>query len=198
MTPRRSSPRARRRCCSADASYSVTYEPTFAKSAGRDSSHVRRFVPSSLLFTPALLAAALPAAADFAECLSGIRADAARKGVSGTTFDAVMASVTPDPKVIESMESQPEFKTPIWDYLAFLVDEQRVNDGRQMMNRHGAALAAAERRYGVDRYAIAAVWGVESDYGQLAGKWYLPQALATLACTGPRRQDYFRSELLAT
>ena len=66
------------------------------------------------------------------------------------------------------------------------------------MSRHGAALAAAERRYGVDRYAIAAVWGVESDYGQLAGKWYLPQALATLACTAPRRRDYFRGELLAT
>jgi lytic murein transglycosylase len=152
----------------------------------------------ALLAVALLAGVAGPAAADFGSCLEGIRADAARKGVSRATFDEVMAGVTPDPKVIESMESQPEFKTPIWDYLAFLVDEQRVADGRQMMNRHGAALAAAERRYGVDRYAIAAVWGVESDFGQLAGKWYLPQALATLACTAPRRQDYFRGELIAT
>jgi len=139
-----------------------------------------------------------PAAADFAGCLAGIRADAARKGVSGATFDSVMAGVTPDPKVVESMASQPEFRTPIWDYMAFLVDDQRVADGRRMMTKHGAALAAAERRYGVDRYAIAAVWGVESDFGQLPGKWYLPQALATLACTAPRRRDYFRGELVAT
>lgn len=156
-------------------------------------------LPHRALLALALLAASPSrAAADFASCLAGIRASAAQQGVSRATFDEVMDGVTPDPKVIESMQSQPEFKTPIWDYLAFLVDEQRVADGRQMMSRHGAALAAAEARYGVDRHTIAAVWGVESDYGQLAGKWYLPQALATLACTAPRRQDYFRGELIAT
>lgn len=142
-------------------------------------------------------AAASPADADFASCVAGIRASAAQKGVSGATFDRVMDGVTPDPAVLESMEKQPEFSTPIWDYLAFLVDEQRVADGRQMMQRHGAALASAASRFGVDRYAIAAVWGVESDYGKLAGRWALPQALATLACTAPRRQDYFRGELIA-
>ena len=31
---------------------------------------------------------------------------------------------------------QPEFKTPIWDYLGFLVDEQRVADGRAMMRQY--------------------------------------------------------------
>ena len=136
-------------------------------------------------------------AADFDSCVADIRASAARKGVSASTFDRVMSGVTPDPKVVEAMETQPEFKTPIWDYMAFLVDQKRVDDGKQMMNRHAAALSSAEARYGVDRYAIAAVWGVESDYGQLAGRWSLAQALSTLVCTGPRRQDYFRGELIA-
>lgn len=145
----------------------------------------------------ACMASASPAAADFDACLAGIRASAAQQGVSRETFDRVMAGVTPDPKVVESMASQPEFKMPIWDYLAFLVDEQRVADGREMMSRHARALADAEARYGVDRYTIAAVWGVESDYGRLEGKWGLPQALATLACTAPRRQEYFRGELIA-
>ncbi len=157
-----------------------------------------RFPRRPLLALALLTVTPSRAAADFASCLAGIRASAAQQGVSGATFDRVMHGVTPDSKVVESMQTQPEFKTPIWDYLAFLVDEQRVADGRQMMHRHGKALAAAEARYGVDRYAIAAVWGVESDYGQLAGKWYLPQALATLACTAPRRQEYFRGELIAT
>jgi lytic murein transglycosylase len=66
------------------------------------------------------------------------------------------------------------------------------------MRRHASALSSAEARYGVDRYAIAAVWGIESDYGKLVGKWSLPQALATLACTAPRRRDEFRGELIAT
>jgi lytic murein transglycosylase len=145
-----------------------------------------------------LLGVARPAAADFDSCLAGIRASAGQQGVSRATFDRVMDGVTPDPTVIDAMEKQPEFSTPIWDYLAFLVDEQRVTDGRDMMRRHAAELSAAEARFGVDRHAIAAVWGIESDYGKLAGRWALPQALATLACTAPRRREYFQGELIAT
>lgn len=144
-----------------------------------------------------LLVASAPAVADFRTCVNELRGEAAKKGVSGAIFDRTMAGVQPDPKVIEALQSQPEFKTPIWDYLAVLVDEQKVSEGRAMMARHAGALAAAEKRYGVDRFTIAAVWGVESDYGKLTGRWFLPQALSTLACTAPRRRDYFRGELLA-
>jgi lytic murein transglycosylase len=154
-----------------------------------------RRLPSAILL---LVATASSATADFDSCLAEIRADASQKGVSRATLDRVLDGVIPDPTVIDAMEKQPEFSTPIWDYLAFLVDDQRIADGREVMRRHADALASAERRYGVDRYAVAAVWGVESDYGKLAGRWSLPQALATLACTAPRRRDYFRGELIAT
>jgi lytic murein transglycosylase len=150
------------------------------------------------LTVAALVSAGGIAAADFDSCVDDIRVSAAQQGVSRATFDRVMDGVTPDPTAVEAMDKQPEFTTPIWDYMAFLVDEQRVSDGREMMRRHAAALSSAEARYGVDRYSIAAVWGIESDYGKLAGKWSLPQALATLACTAPRRRDYFRGELIAT
>lgn len=148
--------------------------------------------------TAFIIMCAAAQAQEFQACLAGVRAEAAQRGVSGATFDRVMAGVTPDPRVIESLQFQPEFKTPIWDYLATLVDEQKVKEGRAMMARHAQALAAAEQRFGVDRHTIAAVWGVESDYGNVTGRWGLPQALSTLACTAPRRRDYFRGELLAT
>lgn len=146
----------------------------------------------------ALAAGSTVARADFAGCLASLKSAAAGQGVSAATFDRVMAGVTPDPKVMEAFNSQPEFKTPIWDYLAFLVDDQKVADGRAMMQRHASALASAEQRYGVDRFTIAAVWGVESDYGSMRGRWALPQALGTLSCTPNRRQAYFRGELFAT
>jgi lytic murein transglycosylase len=155
---------------------------------------MRRLLP---LTVAVLVSAAGLASADFEACLDDIRVSAAQQGVSRATFERVMDGVTPDPTAVEAMDKQPEFTTPIWDYMAFLVDEQRVSDGREMMRRHASPLASAEARYGVDRYAIAAVWGIESDYGKLAGKWSLPQALATLACTAPRRRDYFRGELIA-
>lgn len=139
-----------------------------------------------------------PARADFDGCLAGIRAQAAAAGVSGGAFEAATAGITYDDKVIELSQAQPEFKTPIWDYMAALVDDERVEDGRAAMRQHADALARAEARYGVDRYTIAAVWGVESNFGKNLGKMPLVQSLATLACSSNRRRDFFRSELIAT
>jgi lytic murein transglycosylase len=141
---------------------------------------------------------ALPAYADFSGCLSGLRAAATAKGVSGSTFDRATRGLEPDMKVIELMNNQPEFKTPIWDYLATLNDEEKVAEGQQMLRRHASVLAAAEQRFGVDRHTIVAVWGVESDYGKSGGKMPLVQALATGACYAPRRQGFFRDELVST
>lgn len=144
------------------------------------------------------LATAAPAQADFDSCVAGIRASALSQGVSASVFDRAMAGVTPDPKVIEAMNNQPEFRTPIWDYLGALVDEERVQEGRQMLRTHAAALASAEARYGVDRHTIVAIWGVESNYGKVRGRWSLPQALSTAACMASRRREFFRGELIAT
>ncbi len=148
----------------------------------------------------ALAAAAFsqPAQAQFAECVAGLRAAAVSQGVSAAVFDRAMAGVVPDQAVIEAMQNQPEFRIPVWDYLGALVDEERVQQGRQMLRQHASTLAAAEARYGVPKETIVAVWGVESNYGQVRGRWSLPQALSTAACLGPRRREFFRGELIAT
>jgi lytic murein transglycosylase len=146
----------------------------------------------------ALIASAASAQGSFQSCLAGLRSDAAAKGVSGSTFDRAMAGVQPDMKVIEAMNNQPEFKTPIWDYLGTLVDDEKVAEGRAMLRQHASTLAAAESRFGVDRHTIAAVWGVESDFGKARGRMPLVQALSTGACLAPRRNAFFKGELLAT
>jgi len=143
---------------------------------------------------------AVPASAqsDFRGCLSGLRGQAAAQGISAATFDAAARNLEPDMKVLELMDSQPEFKTPIWDYLAMLVDDERVADGRAAMGRWASALSSAESRYGVDRHMIAGVWGVESNFGRDLGSRPLVQSLATLSCYANRRLDYFKNELFAT
>ncbi|MGA0598184.1 lytic murein transglycosylase [Enterovirga sp. CN4-39] len=147
---------------------------------------------AALAGTPAL------AQADFSSCLSGLRSAALSKGVSASTFDRATRGLEPDMTVIERMNNQPEFKTPIWDYLATLNDEEKVAEGQQMLRRYASVLAAAEARFGVDRHTIVAVWGVESDYGKAGGSMPLVQALATGACFAPRRQSFFRDELVST
>jgi lytic murein transglycosylase len=125
-----------------------------------------------------------------------LRADSLAAGIDAGTFDRATRGITYNPDIIALSQIQPEFKTPIWDYLAGLVDEERVSDGRAMMARHGQALSAAEQKFAVDKATIAAVWGVESDFGRGFGTKPVVQSLATLSCEG-RRQSYFRSEFIA-
>ena len=145
-----------------------------------------------------LLALAAPARADFASCVGSIKAEAAGKGISSETLKAAFDGLQPDMKVLDFEGSQPEFKTPIWDYMAALVDDERVADGKVAMREHAAALKLAEEKFGVSRYAIAAIWGIESDFGREMGKRPLVQSLTTLACTNSARPAFFRGELMAT
>ncbi|MGH6848252.1 MAG: lytic murein transglycosylase [Methylocella sp.] len=157
----------------------------------------RARLPSSCLALCLILLGCTQAgAASFSDCLAGLRGAAQAGGVDAATFDRATRGLAPNPDVLALAEVQPEFKTPIWDYLAGLVDEERVNDGRAMMTRWGPALALAQRRFGVDPATLTAVWGVESDYGRSFGTRPVVQSLATLTCGG-RRQAYFRSEFIA-
>ncbi|MBD8697118.1 lytic murein transglycosylase [Stenotrophomonas sp. CFBP 13718] len=132
----------------------------------------------------------------FATCLSTLQGAALKQGIPAERFTAMMSPVQPDPTVLDLLDAQPEFTTPIWDYLAALVDDQRVEEGRAMLAQHAALLQRVSAEYGVDPATIVAVWGVESDYGRVFGKRPLLQSLATLSCAG-RRQAFFRGELLA-
>jgi glucose-6-phosphate 1-epimerase len=138
------------------------------------------------------------AAADaaFAHCLAALRTRAAAEGVSGAAFDRFTDGLAPDSSVLALLDAQPEFTTPIWDYLAGLVDARRIAQGRERLARHAEVLARVESTYGVDRHTVVAVWGVESDYGQVFGARPLLVSLATLSCAG-RRQAFFRGEFLA-
>jgi lytic murein transglycosylase len=142
------------------------------------------------------VAAPKAGAASFSDCLASLRSAALAAGVDAATFDKATHGLAPNPDVLAMAQAQPEFKMAIWDYLAGLVDEERVNDGRAIMARYAQALAVAESRYGVDKAIISAVWGVESDYGRSFGTRPVVQSLATLSCGGSR-QGYFRSEFIA-
>ena len=145
----------------------------------------------------ALLASGGAAAQDLDACLKELRGDATANGISNATLETAFTGLQLDPSVIEASESQPEFETPVWEYLGRLVDDRRVAEGRAMLEQWRQALGKAQRRYGVERHFLVAVWGVETDYGRIMGRRSLVRSLATLSCTGPR-QRYFRSELMAT
>lgn len=157
-----------------------------------------KFTAFALLGAMGLASAAAAAAPqdDFDRCLAALQPQALKQGVSAAGFSRLTSGLTPDLSVLPLLDAQPEFTTPLWDYLAALVDAQRVDDGRARLAQHRDLLATVSAEYGVDPATIVAVWGVESDYGRVFGKRPLLQSLATLSCNG-RRQPFFRGELLA-
>jgi membrane-bound lytic murein transglycosylase B len=136
------------------------------------------------------------AAADFRPCLERLWPQAARRGVSRASFERLIAPLTPDLRIMDLLDSQPEFTKAVWDYLDVLVTDARIAKGRAILEKYRTTFDAVERAYGVDRTIIAAVWGVETNYGTISGDRPVLRSTATLACVG-RRQRYFRDEFVA-
>ncbi|MES2751546.1 MAG: lytic murein transglycosylase, partial [Pseudomonadota bacterium] len=103
---------------------------------------------------------------------------------------------SPDLRIMDLVDSQPEFTKAVWDYLDILVNDTRLAKGREMLAKYAATFDTVEKAYGVDRYIIAAIWGIESNYSTQAGDRSVLNSTATLACIG-RRQAYFKDEFLA-
>ena len=154
-------------------------------------------VASNTATTTAPVTGSYMSTSSFQGCLANLRSQAIASGVSGSTYDRYTQNLSPDYSVIDKLNYQPEFSTTIWDYLSGLVDNERVQAGQQKLAQHRVVLNRVEQTYGVPAETVVAVWGVESNYGDISGKYPLLQALGTLSCEG-RRQSYFRGEFFAT
>jgi lytic murein transglycosylase len=137
------------------------------------------------------------AAVEFHRCVERLWPAAARRHISRATFERYTRPLTPDLRIMDLLDNQPEFTKSVWDYLDLLVTDDRIEKGRALLEKYRATFDAVERAYGVDRTIITAIWGVESNYGTQGGDRPVLRSTATLACVG-RRQKYFRDEFLAT
>lgn len=148
---------------------------------------------------PAAVAAAAPLpqldSGHFQKCLKKLQSSKPFRHIKAQNFWQYVPE-EPDPSVISLLNRQPEFTRPVWDYMAVLVDAERVADAVTAQQQHATVLRSIEQRYGVAAHDVVAVWGVESDFGKTLGKRPLMESLATLSCFD-RRQKYFRGELAA-
>jgi membrane-bound lytic murein transglycosylase B len=126
-----------------------------------------------------------------------LRAAALQNDVPAAVFDRATAGLSPDPLVIALAAAQPEHLKAPRDYLDALVTDARIEDGRRHLATLGETLVAIEAAYGVDRHAVVALWGVESNYGSAMGEYSVIRSLATLAVEDGRRAAFWRGELFA-
>ncbi len=119
-----------------------------------------------------------------ASCVAQLRRELPQHAeIRVETFDAHTRQISDLRPVIEAASrSQPEFELAIWDYVARLADAQREADGREVLLREENALAAIESRHGVDAATVVAVFGVETDYGRVRGRYPVVDATLSRAC----------------
>ncbi len=138
--------------------------------------------------------------AAFAEWVEWFRKRARVRGISNATYSRVLGAIEPDTSVYALQKAQPEFREKLWQYLNRRVSEWRINIGRERAREYGDLLARIERDYGIDRYTMLGLWGMESAFGEvvLNPKHMRPviPALAALAWGEPRRRSYWEKELL--
>lgn len=137
----------------------------------------------------------------FADFLAALRPEALSSGVSATSYDAIMGGMTPDPRVPKLVETQPEFTTPVWDYIETRVNPARVERGRAALSRQAELFSAIGARYGVDPYLLGAIWGIETDYGAVLGNDSLirpiVRSLATVTYQHRSRYAEDKADLIA-
>ena len=128
--------------------------------------------------------------------VAAFRARAGGYGLSEGTVATAFRGAGYLPGVVTRDRNQTEFKRSLEDYLSIAVSDERVAKGRAAFARHRATLGALEDRYGVDAKIIAAIWGLESFYGERRGDVPVISATSTLAYDG-RRGSFFEQQLVA-
>lgn len=131
----------------------------------------------------------------FAEWLAEFRAEARAEGISETTLSRALSNVQPIARVIELDRKQPEGRMTFAEYRKKVINQQRIDTGRELYQAYGNELRRIGAQYGVPPQYIVALWGLETSYGNNTGSFKVVNALATLAYDG-RRSSFFRKELI--
>ncbi len=131
----------------------------------------------------------------FAAFVAKLWPDARAKGVTRANFDLALHGVTPDKRVIAATKRQPEYGRPFGAYVDAVVNRRRIADGKLKARQWAKTFNAVEKKFGVERWILLALWGIESDFGADKDRWDVFRSLATLAYIG-YRDPYFRNELL--
>lgn len=135
-------------------------------------------------------------AADFDDWLAGVRTEVRARGLTNSATTDALDQVYYIDRVIELDRRQPEFTQTFWRYLDARVTDDRIAQGQAWLAAYGPLLQEVYHRYGVQPRVLVAIWGLETNYGQIQGDYPVVSALATLAYEG-RRSDFFRQQLFS-
>ena len=132
----------------------------------------------------------------FQEYVLKLRAEAESKGFSAEVLDPIFASIKLREKVVKADKNQPETKLTLDKYLSTRVPDWKVKQAIEKMQEHEQLLNTVEKKYGVQKRFIVALWGNESNFGRIQGNHPVISSLVSLAYDG-RREALFKKQFFA-
>lgn len=116
-------------------------------------------------------------------------------GFNGEALEAVFRQARYKQSIIDAI-SRPAERVLKWEgYQDIFLTDRRLRQGIAFEVSHRDLFAKAEARWGVDRWIILAILGVETSYGRNKGRYRVIDALSTLAFDYPPRSKFFKKEL---
>ncbi len=133
--------------------------------------------------------------AGFDRWLAGFKQQLVAQGVPRRAVERALAGVRYDPRVIRLDRNQHSFRLSFAKFWRLRVNNALIRQGCKKMRQYGRVFDRIERRFGVPREIVTAIWGLETHYGTYKGRQFpILQSVATLAYDC-RRPDFFRREL---
>ncbi len=154
-----------------------------------------RIIVGLLALLLALPASAQTAQKTFAAFTADLWPDAHAKGIARANLRHGDAGRHPRPARDCRHQSPAEYGKPFGDYLNAVANKRRIAEGQMKAQQWAKTFDAVEKQFGVERWVLIALWGIESDFGAEKDKWDVFRSLATLAFVG-YRDPYYRNELL--
>lgn len=116
-------------------------------------------------------------------------------GFTQAELEQLFTGVKIHKRVLELMDKQWEAK-PYYLYRKLFITSSLIRDGKRKLTEHKTLLDDIEKKIGVDREVVIAIWGIETRYGTHLGSFKVFETLNTLFDAYPRRAQFFRKQLI--
>ena len=131
----------------------------------------------------------------FPQYIHKLKAQALEEGIPESVISRAFKHVKFVESAIQADKSQPEMKLTLEQYLTRAVPQWKMDKANRLYRENYTTLNRIGAEYGVQPKFIVALWGIESNFGQLQGNYSVINALSTLGYEG-RREKFFRHQLM--
>jgi lytic murein transglycosylase len=133
--------------------------------------------------------------AGFDRWLGSFKKEAAAAGIGSRALGA-LKGLTYSRQVVRLDRNQKSFKISQAAFIKGRVTPVRVRRAKQKLKKHARLFNSIEKKYGVPKEIVVAIWAMETDFGVNRGKMNVFRSLATLAYDC-RRSAFFKNELMS-